>query len=101
MTDYKPIYDILDSIELPDYPITAEDYPFTAEDGFEYAINAIRNRIEQLDVEETKDYLKDNSAHWIISCDGYYPYCSACGYQPEGKPTKFCAECGKIMVEVK
>ena len=100
MTDYKPIYDILDSIELPGYPDMVS-YPVTAEDGFEYAINAIRNRIEQLDVEETKDYLKDNSAHWIISCDGYYPYCSACGYQPEGKPTKFCAECGKIMVEVK
>jgi hypothetical protein len=100
MTDYKPIYDILDSIELPHYP-DAISYPVTGEDGFEYAINAIRDRIEQLDEEETKDYLKDNSAHWIISCDGYYPYCSACGYQPEGKPTKFCAECGKIMVEVK
>lgn len=97
MTDYKPIYDILDSIELPSVPY----YCGNAVEGFETAIEMIRDRIEQLDVAETNDYLKDNSAHWIISCDGYYPYCSACGYQPEGKPTKFCAECGKIMVEVK
>ena len=97
MTDYKPIYDILGSIELPD----GEYYNGIAVEGFNTAIEMIRDRIEQLDVEETKDYLKDNSAHWIISCDGYYPYCSACGYQPEGKPTKFCAECGKIMVEKK
>ena len=97
MTDFKPIYDILDSIELP----VSERYNGIAVEGFYTAIEMIRDRIEQLDVEETKDYLKDNSAHWIISSDGYYPYCSACGYQPEGKPTKFCAECGKIMVEVK
>lgn len=97
MTDYKPIYDILDSIDIPDEMF----YTGSIGDGFDIAIGMIRDRIEQLDVEETKDYLKDNSAHWIISSDGYYPYCSACGYQPEGKPTKFCAECGKIMVEVK
>ena len=97
MTDFKPIYDILDSIELPG----SERYNVREVEGFTAAIEMIRDRIEQLDVEETKDYLKDNSAHWVISCDGYYPYCSACGYQPEGKPTKFCAECGKIMVEVK
>ena len=95
MTDYKPIYDILDSIDIPDEMF----YTGSIGDGFDIAIDMIRDRIEQLDVAETKDYLKDNSAHWIISCDGYYPYCSACGYQPEGKPTKFCPECGKIMVE--
>lgn len=95
MTDFKPIYDILDSIELP----SSERYNVREVEGFTTAIEMIRDRIEQLDVEETKDYLKDNSAHWIISSDGYYPYCSACGYQPEGKPTKFCAECGKIMIE--
>ena len=95
MTDFKPIYDILDSVELPGrYYYCGE-----AGDGFDKAVEMIRDRIEQLDVAETNDYLKDNSAHWIISSDGYYPYCSACGYQPEGKPTKFCAGCGKIMIE--
>ena len=95
MTDFKPIYDILDSVELPD----SDYYCGVAVDGFDKAIEMIRDRIEQLDVAETNDYLKDNSAHWIISSDGYYPYCSACGYQPEGRPTKFCANCGKIMIE--
>ena len=95
MTDFKPIYDILDDIDVPGEAF----YSGSTGDGFELAIEMIRDRIEQLDVAETKDYLKDNSAHWIISSDGYYPYCSSCGYQPEGRPTKFCANCGKIMIE--
>lgn len=35
---------------------------------------------------------------WRINCDGYYPYCSRCGVEPEsGKMTKFCANCGAEM----
>lgn len=33
---------------------------------------------------------------WIVSSDGYYPYCSNCGARPQ-KMTKFCAECGCKM----
>ena len=39
---------------------------------------------------------------WDICCDGYYPYCSECGYEPpwaNGRDmrTKYCPECGAKM----
>lgn len=35
---------------------------------------------------------------WLINPDGYYPYCSECKAEPEGrKMTKFCPECGADM----
>lgn len=33
---------------------------------------------------------------WIISSDGYYPYCSKCGHRP-GKMSRFCPSCGADM----
>ena len=41
---------------------------------------------------------------WEISCDGYYPYCKNCGYEPPyvketDMRTKFCPECGAEMDE--
>ena len=35
---------------------------------------------------------------WLINPDGYFPYCSECKAEPEGrKMTKFCPECGADM----
>lgn len=40
---------------------------------------------------------------WIICCDGYYPYCSNCGYEPErpmthnDNRTPYCPNCGAKM----
>ena len=35
---------------------------------------------------------------WIISSDGYYPYCSHCKTEPEnGVMSKYCPECGARM----
>lgn len=36
------------------------------------------------------------TAQWVISSDGYYPYCSACKARPR-EMTKYCAECGRLM----
>lgn len=41
---------------------------------------------------------------WKISPDGYYPYCSYCGYEPEwviGKDsrTRYCSNCGAEMTK--
>ena len=42
-------------------------------------------------------------ATWIINPDGYYPYCSKCGYEPEvprihaDNRTPFCPQCGERM----
>lgn len=46
---------------------------------------------------------KDNkigrgNARWIISSDGYYPYCSACMAEPkDGKMADICPSCGARM----
>lgn len=38
--------------------------------------------------------------HWIISSDGYYPYCSVCGAEPRsGDMTAYCPNCGSRMDE--
>lgn len=40
----------------------------------------------------------DGTAQWLISSDGYYPYCSVCMAEPEdGKMTDFCPSCGAKM----
>lgn len=40
--------------------------------------------------------------HWIIYDEGYYPYCSNCGAEPEGRVmTKYCPNCGAFMVNSK
>ena len=37
-------------------------------------------------------------AKWNISCDGYYPYCSNCKEEPQGREmTKWCPNCGAKM----
>lgn len=37
-------------------------------------------------------------AKWIICSDGYYPYCSNCKREPQGRMmTKFCPNCGATM----
>ena len=37
-------------------------------------------------------------AKWIISSNGYYPYCSHCKSEPKnGVMTKYCPECGSRM----
>ena len=42
-------------------------------------------------------------ATWIINPDGYFPYCSECGYEPErpklhaDNRTPFCPNCGEKM----
>lgn len=35
---------------------------------------------------------------WKINSDGYYPYCSECGKEPQGREmTDFCPNCGAKM----
>lgn len=38
--------------------------------------------------------------HWVISSDGYYPFCSRCKKESKkGVLSKFCPECGAKMDE--
>ena len=35
---------------------------------------------------------------WEINCDGYYPYCSNCKNEPQGREmTLYCPNCGARM----
>ena len=65
--------------------------------------HAIRCAIEAIQVAAMcKKEIEEQpqEARWIVSSDGYYPYCSNCGARPQ-KMTKYCAECGcKMMKEV-
>ena len=38
------------------------------------------------------------NSKWIISSDGYYPYCPNCHYRPEGELKRFCDNCGMDML---
>ena len=43
-------------------------------------------------------YHKQKEGAWIISSDGYYPYCSECKHEPKnGVMTDFCPNCGAKM----
>ena len=37
------------------------------------------------------------NSKWVISSDGYYPYCPNCHYRLEGELKRFCANCGMDM----
>lgn len=55
------------------------------------------NDIEALEV--AVGLLEERTAHWDISCDGYYPYCSACRKEPPGREmSRYCPNCGRRMV---
>ena len=40
--------------------------------------------------------LECKRAYWKINSDGYYPYCSNCGYEPDTM-TDYCGSCGYDM----
>ena len=46
----------------------------------------------------TADVTEIIHAKWIISSNGYYPYCSNCKTEPKnGIKSKYCPECGARM----
>ena len=54
------------------------------------------DEIEGLDETEVQPV---KHARWEICCDGYYPYCSNCKNEPQGREmTDFCPNCGARMI---
>lgn len=47
------------------------------------------------------NYNREIEGVWIINPDGWYPYCSECGYEPkwskEDNRTPTCPNCGRKM----
>lgn len=41
---------------------------------------------------------KQKTGQWLINSDGYYPYCSICKNEPQGRiMTDYCPNCGAKM----
>ena len=60
----------------------------------ENALRLIKRQNEEIE----KFKSESHTGKWLINCDGYYPYCSECRYEPiKGKMTNFCPECGAEM----
>ena len=55
-------------------------------------IKALLNTVPAEDVEPVR------RGHWIINSDGYYPQCSECMKEPQGRVmTDWCPNCGAKM----
>lgn len=54
------------------------------------------------ELELLRDYIEESEpvkhGRWEINCDGYYPYCSNCKNEPQGREmTLYCPNCGARM----
>lgn len=73
----------------------------------EYALECERNgnlKENYVYVAEQRDRLRAENEElkkhgkWEICCDGYYPFCSICMNEPQGRiMTKYCPNCGAKM----
>ena len=67
-----------------------------------YCYDCIHNEVCQWQPREYCDFKEKaqpvKHARWEICCDGYYPYCSNCKNEPQGREmTDFCPNCGCRM----
>lgn len=85
----KPMSDLIQKII--DYCYSDNKSKLTAKDVIFMVMDCtVEHTVE--DVQPVKH------GKWLISSDGYYPYCSECGKEPKSREmTKFCAECGAKM----
>lgn len=52
--------------------------------------------LKLIKIEPTADVQEVRHGKWIISSDGYYPYCSECWKEPK-EISEFCPHCGAKM----
>ncbi len=81
---------------MPDY--------IEREAAIKAAVSAVHDQITAVNVvsalEEAPaaDVAEVRHGRWIICCDGYYPYCSECRNEPQGREmTNYCPNCGARM----
>ena len=86
-------------IDINDVKFVGESYKDFSNDSL-ISLGDVRLALSQApeaDVAEIKHGV------WIIDCDGYYPYCSLCRYEPErtasysDNRTPYCPNCGAKM----
>ena len=61
-------------------------------------IEVIGNFHDNPDVLGNEMSITSLNSRWLISSDGYYPYCPKCHYRPNGELKRFCANCGMDML---
>lgn len=60
-----------------------------------YVGEAAKKVIDKIPIADVRPNIH---AKWEISCDGWYPYCSNCKQEPQGRiMTNFCPNCGADM----
>lgn len=70
---------------------------------FVYGIDTIKAFISRITAQPTADVQEVKHGEWYICCDGYYPFCSICSYEPEpprfhnDNRTPYCPNCGAKM----
>lgn len=70
----------------------------TGQHFFLVAANSIL--LYERDVSLADFTVEHKQATWLISSDGYYPYCSNCNQEPKsGKMEEKCPSCGAIMTK--
>lgn len=64
-------------------------------DEYQYKGLTIREWADKI---TSGEYQPQKRAHWYINPDGYYPQCSNCKNEPQGREmTDYCPNCGAIM----
>lgn len=59
---------------------------------------AIAKLFNELVVLDELPSIHPKTGQWLINSDGYYPYCSICKNEPQGRiMTDYCPNCGAYM----
>ena len=62
------------------------------------ALNYDRDQYERGYQDGKSCAMKRKTGQWLINSDGYYPYCSICKNEPQGRiMTDYCPNCGAYM----
>ena len=88
-----------DVIDVKDIKVFGDSITIFAKDGSE-----ITTHISNVVIwKRTETPAEEKEGVWIINPDGWYPYCSKCGYEPDrphklkDNRTPYCANCGAKM----
>ena len=82
-------------MRLIDADAMRQNWLENGQNEYVYNTNAV---LDSIDAQLTIEAEPVRHGRWIISSDGYYPYCSECKERPKsGDMTKHCPNCGAKM----